>query len=209
MIFCVEIAYNVNAQNSNPSSITLLRGYVVRQYKKQDVISKSNSTVIQIDSYLNSYFMPFGEQGIDVLTDSLNVLHRDFIVFLPSKQTDDLIMEFCKDKSKLVTTGKRGVSYTSDSSYFEVKGKPDNDYLLKYYYTECRALKVTIDNNSYNAFRLNIPFNHKSVSKLTCYFIFDTTILQPIDTINSHKLHPFTIGSSKEKHEIKHGAIKG
>lgn len=185
------------------TSVVVLRGYVVRQWNRQEVMSRplKNSNTIPVDSYLKTFFLPFGTSSLDVAIDSMNVLHRDHIVFLPSKETNELIAEFCKDKTGLVTS--TFLAYKNDAAYFKVEGKANEPYLYQYYYIECRAIKTTIPNTSHNAFDLNIIYNNVTAN-LTCYFIVDTMILQPVDAINSKRIQLFDPNKNIAPHESGH-----
>ncbi len=200
LIFLVCTFCKVNGQ-SNTSSVVVVRGYVVRQLSRQEVMNRlsKNSNSVPVDSEQKTYFLSFGPSSLDAATDSLNVLHREHIVFLPSKETNELIGEFCKDKTDLVTHDFPG--YKNDAVYFEIKGKAP--YLYQYYYIECKAIKTAIPNNSHNAFELNIIYSN-AVTDLTCYFIFDTVILQPVDNINSQNIQPFDLNKKIAPHESGH-----
>jgi hypothetical protein len=203
LIFCICIFCKVSGQTNN-SSIVVIRGYVVMQFNKQEVLMRfatKNQNTIPIDSYKQTFFLPFGKNTLDANADSLNILHRDNIVFLPSKETNELINEFCKDNSYLVETNFP--TYKEDSTYFEVKGKSHENYLYKYYFIECKAVKMTIPNNSKNAFKLNILYN-KTTANLDCNFVFNTMVLQPIKTINSKTIQLFDANKTIAPHEAGH-----
>ncbi|SDF81637.1 hypothetical protein SAMN05216464_1359 [Mucilaginibacter pineti] len=203
LIFCICIFCDVNGQTPT-SSVTVIRGYVVMQFDKQDVLNhfttKSQKS-IPIDSYKQTFFLPFGKATLDINTDSLNILHHDNIVFLPSKETNELITEFCKDKAYLIKNDFP--TYKGDATYFEVKGKSNEKYLYKYYFIECKAIRATIPNTSKNAFKLNILYN-KSTANLECNFVFDTVVLQPIDAVNSKNIRPFDVTQKIAPHEAGH-----
>ena len=204
VIFCVCIFSKIDAQTTT-SSIVILRGYVVKQYSKKEIVNSltsSNKNFIPFDFYERTFFIPLRDSSLEVMTDSLNFLHRNFIVFLPSKETNNLINEFCRDKGNL--TENKFPSYKLDSNYFEVKGKANDRFLFQYFYIECKAIKVSVPNNSKNAFLLNTLYD-KSIAKnypnLDCIFAFDTIILEPIQSINSKKIQPFEINQKISPHE--------
>ena len=160
-----------------------LKGYIIKQYKKSDIEGiKLGTSNIPIDLYQRTYFLSiesdiFNEQTID----SINVFNPDEVYFPPSQLTNDLIKKYCKtNKSKLLSlNANSGLGVT----FFQLNKKQD-EFLYKVYYSECKAFKSQILNNSFNTFHLNIPFNKKN-KFVTCYFIYQDIILEEIEKINN------------------------
>lgn len=123
LILMLCMAFNAYAQHDTSSTV-VLRGYVVRQLKKQEVtdraINKKNG-IVPIDSYLRDFFIPFGSTPFDIATDSLNILNRNRIVFLPSAKTNDLIATYCKDKKTLINASP--IKYDPAVPYYEIQRK--------------------------------------------------------------------------------------
>lgn len=189
-------------QNDTSSTVTL-RGYVVRQFKKQEVANLATNKqngIIPIDSYLRAFFLPFGMSPLDIATDSLNILNRNRIVFLPSAETNELITTYCKGRTGLIT--KKSIKYDAATPYYQINTKKNEPYLYQYYFMDCRAIKAVIPNTARTCFDLNIPYN-KSSQPLTCYFIYEVAVLQPIATINNSNMTVFDL-NNYPPHEAGH-----
>lgn len=201
MILCIMCkAYG----QSDTSSTVTLRGYVVRQSKKQEVANLATNNqngIIPIDSYLRAFFLPFGTSPLDIATDSLNILNRNRIVFLPSAETNELITTYCKDKTALIN--KKSITYDAAAPYYQINRKKDAPYLYQYYFMDCQAIKTVISNTVRNCLDLNIPYN-KSSQPLTCYFIYDVVVLQPIFTITNSNITLFNSDANYPPHEAGH-----
>lgn len=158
-----------------------LKGYVITQYKRSDIKQIRNASNRIIDFYHRAYFVPIGNNTLDqIAIDSINVFNPDGIYFLPSKETGRLMTKYCNNYKNDLSSSS---SKKDLSSFFQI-GKKQNEYLYKIHYSECKAMKSRIPNNSLNAFQLNIPFDKKG-EFLTCYFIYQDIILEEIEKISS------------------------
>ncbi|MGN6637968.1 MAG: hypothetical protein ACTHJ8_03595, partial [Mucilaginibacter sp.] len=149
------IAFDAYAQHDTSSTV-VLRGYVVRKLEKQEVIDRAinkKNGIVPIDSHLRDFFMPFGSATFDIATDSLNILNRNRIVFLPSAETNDLIATYCKDKKVQINASP--IKYDPAAPYYEIQRKKDEPHLYQFYFTKCKAVKATIPNNLENCHELN------------------------------------------------------
>jgi len=177
----------------NNSSIVIVRGYLVKQYNKQDILNSlksDNKDTVAIDQFQKTYFLDLGKESLDILMDSKNDLHRDNIVFLPSKETDNLIDTFYKGNKTI--SPSLSIKIPQNTTYFVIKDKSQEKFLYQFYYIEGKAIKTPVQNTSRNSFELNIPYK-KTDNNLICYFLFDLVVSQPIEVINSVKIKPFII----------------
>lgn len=159
----------------------ILKGYVVKQYKKEEIQQiKSNPLNRVIDYYERSYFLPVDTDILnESVLDSINILNSNEIYFLPSEQTNALIKKYCgiiKDNSFGIST-----KWNPNATFFQTR-KQSREFVYELYYCESRSLKCKIPNTEYNSFQLNIPFNQHN-EFVTCYFIFQNILLQRVDNI--------------------------
>lgn len=197
----VILCFACRAYGQNDTSTVMLRGYVVRQFKKQEVTDRATNAqkgIIPIDGYLRLFFIPFSAPAFNIASDSLNILNRNRIIFLPSEETNELIATYCKDKTALIR--KTSITYDT-ATYF--KKKKDELYLYQYYFIDGRAIKTIIPNTPRNCHELNLPYN-KSYQHLTCYFIYDAVVLQPILKISDPDIVPFNPNDNYLPHETGH-----
>lgn len=158
-----------------------LKGYVITQYKRSDIEEIRNASNRIIDIYHRAYFVPIENNTVDqIVIDSINVFNPNEVYFLPSKETGRLLTKYCNNYKNELSSS---LSKKDLSSFFQI-GKKQDEFLYKIHYSECKAIKSQIPNNSTNAFQLNIPFSKKT-EFLTCYFIYQDIILEEIEKINS------------------------
>jgi hypothetical protein len=194
------------AQNNSPCDSVVIRGYVVAQFKKQEMIDKQTNEIngfFPIDNFFRIHFLPFNGLSLENNIDSINKFRPEFKVFLPTSETKELINEFCRNQSYLF---KNNFSLKEDSNtaFFEINENTYNTDLFKFYYIECKAIKVSVLNNYDNTFLLNIPYN-KLLKSINCYFVYNTIILQQIEHIDSNKIKRFDIAKKiNGPHEIGH-----
>lgn len=196
-IFLVLSSCDLFAQ-SNGSSIQILHGYVVREFKKKEITDNflgNQRTNIPVDLYLRDYFLPFGASTISNIVDSANFLKRNQVFFLPSEETKNWISKFSRNKDVLINN----INYGNIAPYYEVDGKNKSEFLYQFYFVECRAIKTTIPNTSKNSFDLNIVYD-KHTPSLICYFIFDIIVSQPILSINSAYIRNFNVSPHESGH---------
>ncbi|MBS1526302.1 MAG: hypothetical protein JST19_11675, partial [Bacteroidetes bacterium] len=203
ILICLFIFFN-KADAQNNCSNVFIHGYFIEKFKKQEIIKKfsKDNHEMPIDYYYKQYFEVFDGAAIESIIDSTNKFNYNFIVFLPSQDTNDLIKEYCKDQSNSIIQNKPFVT-KSEANFFEDQEESNSRYLFKFYYAEYKALKIVIPNSPDNALELNIPYN-KSIANLNCYFVFDTIVLQPIQKINSSKVIPFDVNKGNLPHEAGH-----
>lgn len=186
-----------DGQNILSNDSVTIRGYVVTELNKQEVIDKKTDKdkgIFRIDSHFRVYFLPFNDGGLDVAVDSLYRVHPNFEVFLPSNELPEMIDIFCNKHLSLFKNFYAGFSLKNQRSddYFEIKLSSYEKYIFKFYYIECKALRVSIPNNFDNAIDLNIKYN-KFIKVLNCYFVYSTIVIQPIEAINSNKIKNYDL----------------
>jgi hypothetical protein len=180
------------AQHELIGDTVSLRGYVIIQLKKKEVTEKRSNEKnhkYPIDYFFRPFFLPFMGADFDKEIDSINIFNPNYIVFLPSQLRKGLIDRFCANDTDLF---KKNFSLKDAMlpPLFEISGETDRSNLYKYYFIECKAVRLELENTYDNTFYLNIPYR-KQYKVLDCYFVYDTVILQAISMINSKKIKRF------------------
>ncbi len=170
----------------------ILRGYVLVQLKKQEIIDKKDNQKnhhYPIDYFFKTFFLPFNDLGLENNIDSMTRFRPYYAVFLPPAERKEMIDRFCKNEFDLF---KNNFSLKNAMlpPLFEIKTERYKGDLFKCYFFECKAIKILMPNNYDNTFYLNVPYN-KLYKTLNCYFVYDTIILQPIESVNSNIIRQF------------------
>ena len=187
LIFVLNIflffAGNVQKKLSACENVSL-KGYIINQYKESDIIASKKSSIHLIDFYYKPYFIPIQNSLInDKTIDSLNIInYKEGLYFFPNAKKDELISEYCGNlkKESNIIRGEKGLN-----SFFQIANKKD-DFLYKFEYYECEAIKTSIPNTAINSFLLNIPYN-KNYDNLICFFIYKEIIKEEIKEIANEK----------------------
>ncbi|MEA5260494.1 hypothetical protein VB264_22040 [Arcicella aquatica] len=187
LIFVLNILFffagNAQKKLSTCEDVSL-KGYIINQYKESEIIASKNTSIHMIDFYYKSYFIPIQNSLInDKTIDSLNVInYKEGLYFFPNANTDEFISKFCgnlKKESNFIRA-KKGLN-----SFFQIVNRKD-EFLYKFEYYECEAIKTSIPNTAINSFLLNIPYN-KNYDNLICFFIYRDVIKEEIKEIANEK----------------------
>ncbi len=179
-------------QPKAPIDTVILRGYVIVQLKKQEIIDKKDNQKnnrYPIDYFFKTFFLPFNDLDLENNIDSIIRFRPNYAVFLPPAERKEMIDRFCKNEFNLF---KNNFSLKNAilPPLFEIKTMRYKEDLFKCYFIECKAIKILMPNNYDNTFYLNVPYN-KQYKNLECYFVYDTIILQPIESVSSNIIRQF------------------